>query len=100
LTTGTEIYGPHTYVVYVNGTIIGVSRSPLKFVSQFRKLRRAGRFNEFVSAYINHHQRAVHIAADGGRICRPMIIVENGLPRVTSDHILVRSFYLSQLDSC
>ncbi|KAJ2934552.1 hypothetical protein H1R20_g2527, partial [Candolleomyces eurysporus] len=88
LNTGTEIYGNHTYVVYVNGTIIGVSRSPLKFVAQFRKLRRAGKVNEFVSVYLNHHHRAVHIACDGGRICRPMIIVENGQPRVNSDHIL------------
>ncbi|KAH6911964.1 DNA-directed RNA polymerase [Coprinopsis sp. MPI-PUGE-AT-0042] len=88
LTTGTEIYGPHSYVVYINGTIIGVTRTPTKFVSQFRKLRRARRFSEFISIYINQHHRAVHIASDGGRICRPMIIVENGRPRVTSDHIV------------
>ncbi|EAU87529.2 DNA-directed RNA polymerase [Coprinopsis cinerea okayama7 len=88
LTTGTEIYGPNSYVVYINGTIIGVTRTPTKFVSQFRKLRRARRFSEFVSVYINHHHRAVHIASDGGRICRPMIIVEKGRSRVTSDHIV------------
>ncbi|TFK29086.1 DNA-directed RNA polymerase [Coprinopsis marcescibilis] len=88
LTTGTEIYGPHSYVVYINGTIIGVTRTPTKFVAQFRKLRRARRFSEFISVYINQHHRAVHIASDGGRICRPMIIVEHGRPRVTSDHIV------------
>ena len=86
---GTEIYGPNSYVVYINGTIIGVTRTPTKFVSQFRKLRRARRFSEFVSVYINHHHRAVHSASDGGRICRPMIIVEKGRSRVTSDHIVV-----------
>ena len=90
LATGTEIYGPGTYVVNVNGTIIGLTRNPQRFVFQFRKLRRARRFSEFVSVFINIHQRAVHIASDGGRICRPAIIVENGVPRVTSDHILVR----------
>ena len=89
LTTGTEIYGPHTFVVNVNGTIIGLTRYPSKFVAQFRKLRRARRFSEFVSIYINNHHRAVHIASDGGRICRPAIIVENGRPRVTLEHILV-----------
>ncbi|KAJ3509908.1 hypothetical protein NLJ89_g4971 [Agrocybe chaxingu] len=87
LTTGTEIYGPHTFVVNVNGTIIGLTRYPTRFVAQFRKLRRARRFSEFVSIYINHHHRAVHIASDGGRICRPAIIVENGRSRVTSEHI-------------
>ncbi|KAJ7279043.1 hypothetical protein C8J57DRAFT_1712962 [Mycena rebaudengoi] len=87
LATGTEIYGPHTFVVNVNGTIIGLTRYPTRFVSQFRRLRRARRFSEFVSVYINHHHRAVHIASDGGRICRPTIIVENGRPRVTTEHV-------------
>lgn len=89
LATGAEIYGPHTYVVNVNGAIIGLTRHPSRFVHSFRKLRRAGRFSEFVGIYINNHHKTVHIASDGGRICRPMIIVENGRSRVTSDHILV-----------
>ncbi|KAF8841029.1 beta and beta-prime subunits of DNA dependent RNA-polymerase [Paxillus ammoniavirescens] len=87
LATGTEIYGPHTFVVNVNGTIIGLTRCPTRFVANFRRLRRAGRVSEFVGAYVNHHHHAVHIASDGGRICRPMIIVENGVPKVTSEHI-------------
>ncbi|KAG5638940.1 DNA-directed RNA polymerase III subunit [Sphagnurus paluster] len=87
LATGTEIYGPHTFVVNVNGTIIGLTRYPTRFVAQFRKLRRARRMSEFVSIYINNHHHAVHIASDGGRICRPTIIVEDGRPKVTSEHI-------------
>ncbi|KAF8130276.1 hypothetical protein EV363DRAFT_1399449 [Boletus edulis] len=87
LSTGTEIYGPHTFVVNVNGTIVGLTRTPARFVANFRRLRRAGRISEFVSVYVNHHHRAVHIASDGGRICRPMIIVESGEPKVTSEHI-------------
>ncbi|TFK47216.1 beta and beta-prime subunits of DNA dependent RNA-polymerase [Heliocybe sulcata] len=87
LATGTEIYGANTFVVHVNGTIIGLTRYPARFVSNFRKLRRAGKFSEFVSVYINHHHRTVQIATDGGRICRPMIIIENGKPRVNSEHI-------------
>ncbi|KAG6837761.1 DNA-directed RNA polymerase III subunit [Arthromyces matolae] len=87
MATGTEIYGPHTFVVNVNGTIIGLTRYPARFVAQFRKLRRARRMSEFVSIYINNHHHAVHIACDGGRICRPMIIVENERPKVTSEHI-------------
>ncbi|KAG5340567.1 DNA-directed RNA polymerase III subunit [Termitomyces sp. Mn162] len=48
LATGTEIYGPHTFVVNVNGTIIGLTRYPTRFVAQFRKLRRARRMSEFL----------------------------------------------------
>lgn len=87
MATGTEIYGPRTFVVNVNGTIIGLTRHPARFVTNFRRLRRSGRFSEFVSVYVHYHHRAVHIASDGGRICRPLIIVENGHPRVTTEHI-------------
>jgi DNA-directed RNA polymerase III subunit RPC2 len=73
--------------VQVNGTLIGVTGTARRFVRTFRKLRRAGRTSEFVSIYINHHQRVIYIASDGGRICRPMIIVEGGKPRVTSEHM-------------
>ena len=87
--TGTEIYGPNAFVVNVNGTIMGLTRFPTRFVHNFRRLRRAGRVSEFVSVYINHHHHTVNIASDGGRICRPMIIVDNGQPMVTSEHISV-----------
>lgn len=90
LATGIEIYGSNSFVVNVNGTIIGLTRFPNRFVNNFRRLRRAGRFSEFVSIYINHHHKAVYIASDGGRICRPMIIVENRHAKVTPYHIEVR----------
>ena len=85
------MYAPGTFVVQVNGTIIGLTRFPSRFVSNFRRLRRAGRVSEFVSIYINHHHRTVIIASDGGRICRPMIIVDGGKPSVTEHHTEVRS---------
>ncbi|CCA66782.1 probable DNA-directed RNA polymerase III, 130 KD subunit [Serendipita indica DSM 11827] len=87
LSTGSEIYGPTSFVVHLNGLIIGLTRFPSRFVAQFRKLRRAGRINEFVGIYINHHHKTVNIASDGGRICRPLIIVERMQPKVTNEHI-------------
>ncbi|KAL6941702.1 DNA-directed RNA polymerase III core subunit ret1 [Hanseniaspora osmophila] len=76
------------YGVYLNGTFIGITRFPIKFVSQFRKLRRSGKISEFISIYTNQHQNAVHIATDGGRICRPLIIVTNGESKVKAEHLL------------
>jgi len=87
LMTGNELYRPGVYVVNVNGGLVGVTHLPIRFVNNFRKLRRAGRTSEFVSIYVNHHHRTVYIASDGGRICRPMIIVEKGQPRVTTQHM-------------
>lgn len=78
-------------MVNVNGNIVGLTPSPVRFVNNFRKLRRAGKMSEFVSIYINTHHRVVYIASDGGRICRPMIIVDpNGVPRLTDGHMKVR----------
>jgi DNA-directed RNA polymerase III subunit RPC2 len=87
LVTGAELYRPGVHLVQVNGTLIGITHLPKRFVRTFRKLRRAGRTSEFVSIFINHHQRTIYIACDGGRICRPMIIVEKGRSRVTAAHM-------------
>ncbi len=84
------MYAPGTFVVQVNGTIMGLTRFPSRFVHNFRRLRRAGRVSEFVSIYINHHHRTVNIASDGGRICRPMIIVNAGKSSITEQHTEVR----------
>jgi len=69
--------------------MLGITRRPMKFVRDFRKLRRRGRISEFVSIYVNHHHAAVHIASDGGRVCRPLIIVDNMSPKVTNKYIQV-----------
>ncbi|SPO32397.1 probable DNA-directed RNA polymerase III, 130 KD subunit [Ustilago trichophora] len=89
LLTGAELYRPDSYAVYLNGNVLGVTRFPQRFVLQFRRLRRAGRISEFVSIYTNHHHQTVYIASDGGRICRPLIIVDphTGQPRVKESHI-------------
>jgi DNA-directed RNA polymerase III subunit RPC2 len=86
-------------MVNVNGNIVGLTPTPVRFVSNFRKLRRAGKMSEFVSIYINHHHRVVYIASDGGRICRPMIIVDRGVPRVTDAHMKVSFSVLQHLSS-
>ncbi|KAM0750249.1 beta and beta-prime subunits of DNA dependent RNA-polymerase [Meredithblackwellia eburnea MCA 4105] len=84
---GTEIYAEGHLVVYLNGNVLGLTRSGPRFVSQFRMLRRAGKISEFVSIYVNEQQQAIHIASDGGRICRPLIIVEKGRSKVKEIHM-------------
>jgi DNA-directed RNA polymerase III subunit RPC2 len=81
--SGREIYGDGAYVVFINGTPIALTRQPKLFLNSFRQFRRMGRVSEFVSIYINHHTNAVHIATDEGRICRPLIVVENEKSKVT-----------------
>ncbi|EEH37653.1 DNA-directed RNA polymerase III subunit RPC2 [Paracoccidioides lutzii Pb01] len=84
---GRELHGQGTYIVFLNGSPIALTRRPKFFLHSFRRLRRTGRVSEFISVFINHHQRAVHIATDDGRICRPLIIVEDGKSRVQARHL-------------
>ncbi|KAJ1916405.1 DNA-directed RNA polymerase III complex subunit Rpc2 [Mycoemilia scoparia] len=85
--TGEELYDHHTYLVTLNGLIIGASRQSQKFVRNVRIMRRNGRISEFVSIFIDDARKMINISSDGGRICRPIIIVENGESRVKDHHI-------------
>ncbi|DBB06715.1 hypothetical protein WJX77_001955 [Trebouxia sp. C0004] len=85
LITGSELHDRNAALVILNGSILGVHRQPLRFAAAFRRLRRCNRVGEFVSVYIQ--QECCHIASDGGRVCRPLIICDHGMPRVTAHHI-------------
>ncbi|XP_070188724.1 DNA-directed RNA polymerase III subunit RPC2-like [Littorina saxatilis] len=87
LLCGEEFSSPYYYIVFLNGNILGVIRDYKKLVNTFRLMRRAGYISEFVSVFPNHSHRCVYIASDGGRVCRPYIIVKNKRPFVTSKHI-------------
>eukprot|EP01114_Cavostelium_apophysatum_P020204 TRINITY_DN6708_c0_g1_i4.p1 TRINITY_DN6708_c0_g1~~TRINITY_DN6708_c0_g1_i4.p1 ORF type:complete len:1163 (+),score=317.41 TRINITY_DN6708_c0_g1_i4:32-3520(+) len=82
------------YLVFLNGHILGIHKEPHRFLRNFRLMRRCGRIGEFVSIFIHDAIRSVHIASDGGRVCRPLIIVEHGKPKVTTKHVqeLVASY--------
>uniref|UniRef100_A0A8B9VF12 DNA-directed RNA polymerase subunit beta n=1 Tax=Anas zonorhyncha TaxID=75864 RepID=A0A8B9VF12_9AVES len=67
--------------------ILGVIRDHQKLVNTFRIMRRAGYINEFVSISTNLSDRCVYISSDGGRLCRPYIIVKKQKPAVTNKHM-------------
>eukprot|EP01042_Synura_sphagnicola_P000358 gene358-370_t len=85
--TGEEINSPGAYLVFLNGLIVGAHARPDELVLKVRRLRRRGKIGEFVSVYLNLVQKAVYIASDGGRVCRPLLVVENGKLLLTSEHI-------------
>uniref|UniRef100_A0AAQ4QE87 DNA-directed RNA polymerase subunit beta n=1 Tax=Gasterosteus aculeatus aculeatus TaxID=481459 RepID=A0AAQ4QE87_GASAC len=73
--------------VMCTGNILGVIRDNRKLISTFRLMRRAGFITEFVSISTNLTDRCVYISSDGGRLCRPYIIVKRGQPMVKNKHI-------------
>jgi len=85
--SGSEIYKTNTYLVFINGQLIGVHSDVKRFVREFKLLRRRGRLGENVSVHLNSSQMSLNISTDGGRICRPLIVVENGRPLLTQKHV-------------
>ncbi|XP_077521380.1 RNA polymerase III subunit RpIII128 [Amblyomma americanum] len=87
LLNGEELSDPSVYLVFLNGNIEGVVKNHVRLLKTLRLLRRSGYLSEFVSLHTSNVQRCVYISADGGRMCRPYIIVEKGRPKLTKAHL-------------
>ncbi|TLD25016.1 hypothetical protein PspLS_05716 [Pyricularia sp. CBS 133598] len=85
--SGSEMHTPGTFVITVNGTPFALTWNPEEFAKKFRDTRRKGELSAFVSISINYHFATVNIATDEGRICRPYIIIENGVQRIKEEHL-------------
>jgi len=83
LLTGHEILYEESYLVLINGLILGAHNNPTQLVGQLRTLRRNNFIGEFVSIYLNEAQKSVHIASDGGRVCRPLLIIDMVINKVS-----------------
>lgn len=65
-----EVHEPSVYLVFLNGSIIGITERWKQIIDVFRALRRYGKISSFISIYANHDQRNICISSDGGRLCR------------------------------
>lgn len=81
------LYPRGSALVFINGIILGVHRRPAHFADTLRSLRRRGCVGPYVSVFLQ--QDCCYIACDGGRVCRPLLICDAGVPRVTSEHMQV-----------
>lgn len=97
--TGNEIHSTGAFIVFLNGLIMGIHTRPYDFVRDVRTMRRRGMTGEFVSVYLHAGQRVVHIATDGGRVCRPLIIVDEktGQPALKQVHLEALALGLTTL---
>ncbi|CAK9302948.1 unnamed protein product [Gordionus sp. m RMFG-2023] len=75
-------------LVFLNGVILGVTSNREKLTLTVRMLRRKGFLDPYVSIYYNTSHKCVYISTDGGRICRPYIVVDQvGLPLATQSKL-------------
>ncbi|VDP04104.1 unnamed protein product [Heligmosomoides polygyrus] len=82
-----HINNPHYHQVFLNGLLVGTTVDPDRVVRAVRTVRRSGLLSEFVSVSRSLPLRAVYIASDGGRLCRPYLIVEDGKVLLKPHHI-------------
>ena len=82
-----QLYAPEVYLVFINGKLMGVMLDVKKLHRHFLYLRRKGIISRFSSIYIRELLKSVYLNSDGGRLCRPHIIVENGTPLIKKEHI-------------
>ncbi|KHJ92416.1 DNA-directed RNA polymerase, beta subunit [Oesophagostomum dentatum] len=82
-----HINNPNYHQVFLNGLLVGTTLDPARVVRAVRTVRRSGLLSEFVSVSRSLPLRAVYIASDGGRLCRPYLIVEDGKVLLQPHHI-------------
>jgi len=74
--------------IFVNGCWVGIHRDPEQLMTTLRKLRRQmDIINAEVSMIRDIRDREIRIYTDAGRICRPLLIVEECKLLMKSRHI-------------
>jgi len=77
--------------VFVDGNIVGYCDSPQELAREFREKRRRGEISTEVNvAYFSKTQgerEELYVNCDEGRVRRPLIIVENGTPKLQREHL-------------
>ncbi len=69
--------------VFMDGKIIGSTSNSVALVEKIKEKRRYGMISYYVNVSYLPEFDEVHINTDSGRLQRPLVIVENGKPKIT-----------------
>ncbi len=74
--------------IYIDGGFAGTIREGKEFVNQIKEDRRNNNI-PWKQLNVSHDEEVseIHVNGDYGRVTRPLIIVENGEPRLKEEHI-------------
>jgi len=73
--------------IFFNGRFIGHIKNPHDFVLQVKGYRRKNELPIELSIRYNRALDNIFLSTEVGRVMRPLIIVENGVPKLTEQHI-------------
>ncbi|MEM3699792.1 MAG: DNA-directed RNA polymerase subunit B [Candidatus Bathyarchaeia archaeon] len=77
--------------VFVDGNLIGYCNSPDDLTREFRERRRRGEISTEVNiahfSKVHGERDEVYINCDEGRVRRPLIIVEDSVPKLQREHV-------------
>ncbi len=74
--------------VFIDGVFVGTTDDMSGFVKEFREKRRNGEIPHEISISENSDLDTIRISIGEGRVLRPLIIVENGVPKLTEEHLI------------
>jgi DNA-directed RNA polymerase subunit B' len=73
--------------IFLDGKYIGSTNEPEKIVEKIKKARRNGLISYQVNVAYYKDLDELRILTDSGRVRRPLIVVENGKPKLTQEHL-------------
>ncbi len=85
-TLGMDTEGVDGTDIFFNGRFIGVAKDKIDFVQKVREKRRSGDFPIQMSIRDDIRFAIISISTEPGRVLRPLIIVDNGVPRLKNEH--------------
>jgi DNA-directed RNA polymerase subunit B len=74
--------------VFFNGRYIGNVKDSNGFVDKIKEKRRDNRLPSQMNIKKDENSQMIIISTEPGRVLRPLIIVENGKPRLNSEHLI------------
>jgi len=73
--------------VFYNGRFVGSVKGVKEFINSVKERRRKGELPQELSVKFDKILNTVFLSTEIGRVMRPVIIVDNGKPRLTEEHI-------------
>lgn len=73
--------------VFLNGAWLAVTKDIYKLYKLLKQKRQEGMLDKYTTVFLDFHNKEIGIHSDGGRLIRPVLIVDNNKVNITKDVI-------------